>query len=128
MLSSSPARAAVQSVKRPKCGVNGSSVGVARSARCGGASLTVVGRSPRRRTAHSSASTLVGSLTTSVPRAVATTLSWLIPPSTLLVPSGQTGESSSCSKPGGRGATEPLEARLQGGDLSGDDRVEGCGL
>src|SRR5712692_5680339 len=49
---------------------------------------------PRRRTAHSIASTFVESATTSVFRIVETVQSWLIGDSTETVPSGQTGESS----------------------------------
>jgi hypothetical protein len=62
------------------------------------AAPTLAGSSFRRR-AHSSASTFVGSATTSVPRRAETTRRWLVGAMREQTPSGASGESSSASKP-----------------------------
>ena len=88
-------RALVTRANSRKCwNAPGSSNGCPRSTRWHDARPTACARDRCLRTAASSASTLVGSLTTSVPRVVEITRSWLTGPTAEQVPSGATGERS----------------------------------
>ena len=87
-------------------------ISCARTQRCEVARRTTVAGSRRSRRAHSSASTLVGSDTTSVPRSADNTLFWLAWPMREQTPRGATGDSSIDSK----AAAAPADAgRLQRG-------------
>jgi hypothetical protein len=88
-------RALVTRANSRKCWYSpGSLNGWPRSARWQQARLTVAAPDRCLRDAASSASTLVGSLTTSLPRVVEITRSWLTGPTAEQAPSGATGDRS----------------------------------
>jgi len=82
----------------------GASNGWPRSTRWQHARLTVGAPDRCLRDAASSASTLVGSLTTSLPRVVEITRSWLTGPTAEQVPSGVTGDRSTPANSSGSNA------------------------
>ncbi len=93
------ARPAVTSANRRKCGAypGRGGTGCIRNTRQAEQSR-IVGPPACLRDAHASARAVVGSASTSVPRVVVRTWSWLTGPSTAFVPSGATGASSTASK------------------------------
>ena len=84
-------------------------ISCARTQRWEVARRTTVAGSRRSRRAHSSAMTLVGSETTSVPRSAESTLFWLACPMMEQTPRGATGDSSIDSKRGGCCQQMPID-------------------
>jgi hypothetical protein len=97
-------RALDTSANSRKCWNMPSPNGCPRSTRWHAARWTLSVPEVRRRRPASSASALVGSLTTSVPRVVLITLCWLTGPSAEQVPSGVTGDRSIPSNSSGSSA------------------------